>query len=170
MRSAYTLEQKVLALAALAANAGNFARTARQLDIPRSSLQRWAAQQKTAGADGQDRAPKTELPGRAPGTPLAELIERAKGDLADRFEDIARRLLEALPGKLADASLRDIAVALGIAIDKMLLLRGQPDRSGSLTDAERVQRLRALAERVRHRQAGGGVPDGSQAAADQASP
>ncbi len=53
---------------------------------------------------------------------------------SEKFEDLAHQLIDALPSKLADASLQHLAISLGIAIDKMLLLRGQPNQITSPAD------------------------------------
>jgi hypothetical protein len=102
-RRSYSDEQKAEALAGLDANAGNVARTARQLGLPRKTLDQWAK-------------------GRAhPG--VAKLRHQKKEELADHLEALAGRLLDAMPGKIAGASLIHLAVAVGILIDKMILLR-----------------------------------------------
>ena len=102
-RRSYSDEQKALALAGLDANAGNVARTARQLGLPRKTLDQWA---------------KGRVP---PG--VANLRHQKKEALADRLEELAGRLLDAMPGKIAGASLIQLAVAVGIIIDKMVMLR-----------------------------------------------
>jgi len=103
-RRSYSDEQKAVALAGLDADGGNVARTARQLGLPPKTLDQWAKG------------------GVGPG--VAKLRHQKKEELADRLEAIARQLLDAMPGKIAAASLRTIAIALGIVIDKMVLLRG----------------------------------------------
>jgi transposase-like protein len=124
-RRQYSDAEKAAALAALDANGGNVARTARDLDIPRKTLAEWAA----------DRHTHSEV---------AELRQEKKRDLAQRLEEIAWELAEALPGKKELASLQHTATAMAIAIDKMQLLRGAPT---SITDisieqlAERIERM-----------------------------
>jgi hypothetical protein len=116
-RRSYSDEQKAEALAGLDANAGNVTRTARQLSLPRKTLDQWAK-------------------GRVhPG--VAELRHQKKEELADRLEALAYQLLDALPGKIAGASLIQIAVALGIVIDKMVLLRETANGLG-LAEAMRL--------------------------------
>jgi hypothetical protein len=62
--------------------------------------------------------------GQGPGFPgSGAFAPPKKGELADRLEHLARVLAEAIPGKIADAPLRHVAVALGIVVDKMVLLR-----------------------------------------------
>src|SRR5262245_27687368 len=106
-RRRYSDHEKAEALAMLAANAGNVARTARQVHVPRQTLQEWAA-------------------GRGLSPAVPELRHEKKAALADRLEDLAHRLLDLMPDKIGAANLQHCAVALGIAIDKLLRLRGQP--------------------------------------------
>jgi hypothetical protein len=69
-----------------------------------------------------------------------------------------------MPDKMARASLQQLAVSAGIAIDKMLLLRAQATSSGGqeLTNEERIARLRELFRVARARrlaaEAGGAGP------------
>lgn len=132
-RRKYTDEERAAALAALDANAGNVARTAEQLGIPASTLQYWQE---------MDALPK--------------LREQKKVQLADRLEEIAYQLVEALPGKIKKANLLQTATTLGITIDKMQLLRGLPTNisdDASLTDEQRMAELNRLANAARERQA-----------------
>lgn len=104
----YTDAERAEALAALASNGGNISRTAAQLKIPRMTLSTWAGK----GDDVSDE--------------LAALKERAQGNLASALEGVAWRLVGVMPEKLEAASLRDVATALGITVDKIQLLRGEP--------------------------------------------
>jgi hypothetical protein len=108
-RRRYPDDDQASILAALAANGGNVARTARQLGVPRGTLQQW---------------------GHRWGVPpdVAQLAHQKKAALADRLEAIAFQLLGAIPGKAAGASLLELARALGILVDKMLLLRAGAPR------------------------------------------
>lgn len=60
-----------------------------------------------------------------------------KKDLADSLEQIAYRLLDAIPGKLESAGLLELAIGLGILVDKMLLLRGGEARGQRYTHGRR---------------------------------
>jgi hypothetical protein len=100
----YSDEERATALAALDGNGGNRQRTARQLGIPRKTLATWAS--------------------GAVHPAVADLRHQKKRDLADGLEQVAYRLLDAIPGKLEGASLLELAIGLGILVDKMLLLRG----------------------------------------------
>jgi hypothetical protein len=102
-RRRYSDDERAGALAALDANRGNVAHTARQLGVPRETLQSWAR-------------------GRVhPG--VVKMCQQKKKALADAIEDLARRLLDFVPAKIEGASLLDVMIAAGIAVDKMLALR-----------------------------------------------
>lgn len=79
----------------------------RKTGVGRHTLKRWAAE---------------EIAGER-----SSLAAQKRGDLAARLEEAAHVLLDTLlDGRLEDASIRDVAVALGIAIDKRALLLGLP--------------------------------------------
>jgi hypothetical protein len=103
-RRSYSDEEWATALAALDGNGGNRQRTARQLGIPRKTLATWAS--------------------GAVHPVVADLRHQKKRELADALEQVACRLLDAIPSKLEGASLLELAISLGILVDKMLLLRG----------------------------------------------
>lgn len=102
----YSDDERATALAALAANGGNLARTAKQLGIPGTTLKQWAKGQRHPEA--------------------AQMSDQKKGDLADALEGVAWKLAEAAPDKIPFADLKNLAVALGIVIDKMQILRNKP--------------------------------------------
>lgn len=105
MRRAYSDADKATVLALLDLNGGNVARTARTVRIPRKTLADWSKGRKINGH-------------------VAELRHQKKKELAELLEEFAFQLLEAVPEKIPDASLLDAMRSLGIAIDKVLLLRG----------------------------------------------
>lgn len=135
MRRQHSDDQKANALAALEANGGNLKRTAEQLGLPLSTLYGWS--------NGEGVHPD-----------VAEIRNQKKGDLADRLEEVAHQLVDVMPGKLDEAPLREVAVALGIAVEKMRLLRGQATslagKADELTDEELERKIaeldRAIAE------------------------
>lgn len=135
-------QQKAEALAVLDANAGNVSKTARDTGIPRKTLEEWRDGRVAEG--------------------VAELRQEKKEGLADRLEAIALQMLDAMPSKILDASLKDTATAVGIAIDKRQLLTGQPtaiQRNEGLTEDERASRVAELLGRARDRRTTA-VPDG----------
>ncbi len=139
-KRSYSDEEKASALAALVANGGNAKLTAQQTGVPRATLQRWAS--------GEGVHPC--VPG---------IGHQKKQDLADRLEDLAHRLVDAIPEKVSQADLKQLGICLGIAVDKMRLLREQPTsiEGHDLSDEEKLARLRALAERAQARRLG--LPD-----------
>lgn len=146
----YTPEDKAASLAALAANGGNLAKTARQVGVPRKTLALWAQRvQEATPADA------TTPPKKGVAAEVAAMLPDASACLADKLEHVANVLTGHLtdPEKIADASLNQIAVAAAVAIDKMRLLREQPTSisGAALTDEERTRRLKDLQERVRRR-------------------
>jgi transposase-like protein len=146
----YTDEEKAACLAALAASGGNLSQAARSSGVPRNTLRRWLEEQQAAPPAPSVATPKKE-PSDTPPT-LAALVPVVAGKLADKLEAIAHRIADVMPGKIEASSLPQLAVSLGITIEKMRLLREQATSIGKdLTDDERTERLRELAERVRSR-------------------
>ena len=144
-KRSYSDEEKASALAALAANGGDVLLTSKQVGVPRKTLEDWSK-------------------GRGVCSAVADIRQEKKQDLADRLEDLAHRLVDAIPGKVAQADLKQLGVCLGIAVDKMRLLREQPTsiEGHDLSDDERLARLRQLAERAQARRLG--LPDPGGAA------
>lgn len=135
-RRSFSDNDKAAALAALDANGGNVLRTAKQLNVPRSTLQEWAN-----GRVNHD---------------VPELRQRKKEDLASRLVEIAHQLIDAIPDKIYDANLQQVSTSLGIAVEKIQLLQGQAtERSeiidNGLSDSERAARIAALLDRARER-------------------
>ena len=152
-RRSYTDVERAEALAALDANGGDEALTARQLGVPRTTIQEWAK-----GRVSRD---------------VPELRQEKKEGLADRLEAVAHQLLSLFPDKAKDANLQQVATSFGIAIDKMRLLREQPTNitGDGISDAERVARFRALVEQFRRETSGNGsAHHGCEAAAVDAVP
>ncbi len=110
----YSDDEQAQALAALDANDGQVRQTARELDIPEATLREWR--------DGKSR-------------PIgAECRARNKSLMSDQYQRIAVRLLERVDDQLDDMSGAQAMLASAIAVDKMLLLRGEmPGRGDSLT-------------------------------------
>lgn len=128
-------EEKAQALAALDANGGDVSKTARQLGLPRTTLNEWKAGRVTNG--------------------VTELRQVKKEGLADALERIAYKCVEVLPDKLDLASAKDAAVVLGVSVEKMQLLREKPTSiqvtETALTPEERAARVSELLERGENR-------------------
>lgn len=128
----YSDDFRASALAALAANGGNVKKTARQLGIPLLTLWTWSKHPQISTSRNEK-----------------------KGELADAIEQVAWQIVDQMPDKIAKASLRDLATCLGIAVDKMRLLREQAtaitDKPEELSDDQRFERLKQLALRIQQR-------------------
>jgi transposase-like protein len=104
-RREYTPDERAAAMAALDANSGNVGRTATQLGIPEPTLRGWTK--------------RPESP------PLRALHEQKRNDLAGSLDRLAWRLVREARSKdkIKGASLSQVMVAFGIAVDKAALLR-----------------------------------------------
>ena len=117
----YTDEDRYIALAAVDLNGGNVYRTAVALNIPAKTLDDWV------------KARIKRMETRA--EEFAKGRNEKRGDLAAKLEDVAHTIVEAMPSKVAKATLSQSAVAVGIAIDKVRVLRSQglePDPEAEL--------------------------------------
>ena len=106
-RASYSDDEKASALTLLAVNNGNVKRTARTLGLPHSTLTAWAQ-------------------ARGIGARVTELCHFKKETLADKFKQVVRAMLDGAmnPAKIEGAHLKDLMVAVGVCIDKMVMLRG----------------------------------------------
>ena len=110
----YSDEEKAGALAELQAagwpkRAGSMLQVARRLKVPESTLRSWAR--------GEH------------GAPPANVRERKKGELAETLAGVAFALTERLMEIAKTGDVRETATALGIVIDKLQLLNGEPTQS-----------------------------------------
>jgi transposase-like protein len=136
----YSDEEKAEALATLEANDGNIHKTAQDTGIPWGTLKRWV--------EAQDQ--------------FTHLREQKKSDLAQRLEEIARELADAMPDKIQAATLQQVATSMAIAIDKMQLLRGAPTSISDIAIeqiADRIERMTDDERAILARQIGEGDPD-----------
>ncbi len=112
----YSDDERAAALAALAANGGNLSQTARQLGIPKATLRAW-----------RDGAAHPEA---------SENSTPKKAALAHRLEEVAHQILDGMTAeRLLLSAPHQAMTALGIAVDKMQLLRG---RATAITDQTHV--------------------------------
>jgi hypothetical protein len=152
-RLRYSDQERADAMMVLAANGGNLSATAIDTGIPYHTLRHWAA---------GDRHPEA-----------IQMAKEKMPPLADRLEEIASLLAEGMddPVKIRKAPLNQIAVALGVLIDKVRLLRGQATGSangvvaGILDPGTPTDRLVVMAARLGIRTpqdfGSGGKPDRS---------
>lgn len=114
-RRHYTEADKAAALANLKANGGNIERTARECKVPSSTLKRWIA-------DPERAAP-------------AQVRGEKEGELDAKLERIANRYADALDDDLTVGLIKasrdpsKLASVLGVAIEKLQLLRGKPTQN-----------------------------------------
>lgn len=115
-RTEWTDREKGSALAALAANGGNVSKTARQLEIPRTTLRLWAR-------------------GLRQNADVAEIGRQKKSTLADEFERVAEQMVAETLGMEHDPkeSRYTKMMCAAIAVDKMRLLREQATSIGGKT-------------------------------------
>ena len=99
----YTDQEKAAALTALDANGGNALHTAAQIGIPHTTLHYW-----DNGGIHEE---------------VAKIRNGKHGKLSDGLEEIAWLLVGILPEKLLEAPANVLAVALGIIVDKIQVLR-----------------------------------------------
>ncbi len=81
---------------------------------------------------------------------VLEARQAKKEDIAQRLETIVHSIIDCMPSKLDTAPLNQVAVALGICIDKRQLLLGQPNSIQAgvfLTADQREARLREIFDR-----------------------
>ncbi len=107
-KTKYSDVQRGEVLAILDSNGGNQHLTAKQTNVPRSTIQQWQS-----GLVSDD---------------VPKIRQEKKAELSDLFENIARTHLgnAADESKIDKTSSKDSVLTAGIAVDKMLLLRGQP--------------------------------------------
>jgi hypothetical protein len=128
----YSDEYKANALILLESNKGNVFQTATQLGIPGPTLKEWA--------DGRVHSV------------VVKLLKDKKGAMADELRGFVGRVLGLTSEQdIREAPLKERFTALGIAVDKSLLLDGDPtviqEKHGGKTADVIIDRLRAIAGR-----------------------
>jgi transposase-like protein len=157
----YTDEDRAATLAALVANGGNVAKTARECGVKRQTLQHWIRQQQPRQVPtvptepGIPLAPEKKQAAPVSVRPTAErvaaLVPGAVNVLADNFQALAEKLVGVADRGADKLNAKDAVISAGVAVDKMRLLREQatvildhrPDLS-KLTD-EQLDTLDTLA-------------------------
>ena len=102
----YSDEQRAATVAAVAANGGNVQKTAKQLGIPKKTIEHWVKQERHAEA--------------------AKNGQLKRGPLADQFLELAAKLVGIADAKADKLNAKDAVIAAGVAVDKARLLRGEP--------------------------------------------
>lgn len=119
-RRRYTDADRASALAALDANENNLRKTSRDTGISVSTLKGWRDTRILEGT---------------------QVRTQKKADLADKLEAVAHTLVGAIPDKVHEANLQQIATSLGIAIDKLRLLRDESTAIEEVRTSDAKQRL-----------------------------
>ncbi len=115
----YSLERKAEVLALITANNGNIDQTARETGIPHQTIRHWYANRER----------------------FSHLESKKIVQLADECESDARYYFSLARDKAPDAPFNHLMTGAAIAVDKMLLLRGQPT---SITASYERQELTVL--------------------------
>jgi|SRR5215471_1957923 len=119
----YTDEDKSAALEHLRSSGRTVRSAARELGIPRGTLTDWAG-------------------GKKIGPKLAQEFGAVKETLSARLEDVAYQIVDAMPAKIEEASLRDLGATLANVVDRMRLLREEPTAiTESIDRREMLERL-----------------------------
>lgn len=110
---AYNSQQRAEALTALELNQGNLTQTAEQLGIGVATLSRWVDEDSEIGSDKSPIAQEA-----------SEKLPEVKQEFLDRLIVARDKTLEHLDNNVQNLKPREAAVALGILIDKVELLKG----------------------------------------------
>jgi transposase-like protein len=105
MAREYSQPEKAVVLAALDANGGNEALTAKQFGVPRTTLRRWLA--------GQVNSPD-----------VPELRQEARSQLKEKVLEAADLLIGQIKAKIETGNLSQSVVAFAILVEKLILLEG----------------------------------------------
>lgn len=125
----YSDAEKAAALAFLDFNGGNVQKSAKALGIPHKTLDEWAK--------GRNQVPE-----------VADLRNEKKEAISDLIETAVREMVGASTGKLSEASFQQLWTGVGIGVDKMQLLKGEPTTiNKTLTDEERAKKAAEILEK-----------------------
>jgi len=128
-RTEYSDEFKAEAVA-LAEALGDISRAAEELDMPYSTLYGWV--RKGVGNTG--------VP--------SDLQDEKRQAISDRLEGLIHKILDIAPDKADDADFKALLTALGIAVDKVQLLRGE---ATEIRENRNIEHVRADIQRKLHR-------------------
>lgn len=93
---------------------GSLAEVARHIGMPHNTLRNWYHS--------------------VHNPPPSDVRQEKKEDLVIELEKVAHLLVKAIPDKIEDATLQQVATSMGITIDKLQLLKGQPTLIVELTN------------------------------------
>lgn len=109
-KSKYTDADRARCYVALQANGGNVKATARELELPVTTVRRWRGEFE------------------AEGPPPLDVVDEAVEDYLGELEQVRNKALKLLDQKLPEASARDTATIFGILDDKVSRAKGISDR------------------------------------------
>ena len=121
-KRSYSDNQKAAALLTLETNGGNVARTARETGIPRKTIEEWSK-------------------GQGVTNDVAEIRRENRPDLLALLKDELYAVMELMPEKRANADYKDLARTMGILVDKIQLLAGEPTQRNVVDMTLRVPEL-----------------------------
>ena len=127
----YTDADRASAILAVRANGGNILKTANQLGLDHQTLRYWV--------NGVAHPEATDI------------ANAVQADMAKKLEEVAYKLIDSVPGKIEKASLKDVANALSIVIDKMRLLRGESTSAPGMSEEDRLLRLTEIMQKAQNR-------------------
>lgn len=104
-KQSYNDQEKATALLFLETNDGNIVRTSKQTGVPQQTLRQWRD-------------------GLHVNTAIAEIKEIKREEMHLRMEETMHLLIDAIPGKIEDAKLSEVSLALAQITDKRQLLTG----------------------------------------------
>jgi transposase-like protein len=123
----YSDREKAAALAFLDFNGGNVEKAAKALGIPRITLLDWSK-------------------GKKQHSEVSDLRQEKKEEISALIEQAVRDMVGASAGKLSTANFQQLWTGVGIAVDKMQLLKGEAtqitkDAGNARTNEERAARI-----------------------------
>lgn len=143
----YSDKEKAAALTALAASGNNLSQVSKVFKIHVNTLRSWLNKESGINEDIQAD------------------VDDKKDDLADRLEEFARLALEDVIAKITEGrggAPGSLMIAIGIALDKMQLLRGEATGRTELKLGDVLERVKARAETAK-----GAGKDGKAQAPDK---
>jgi transposase-like protein len=127
----YSDNEKASALAFLDFNGGNVQKSAKALGVPHKTLDEWAK--------GRNQHPE-----------VADLRNEKKEDICDLIDSAVREMIQGSAGKASEANISQLWTSIGIAVDKMQLLKGEATQitkdATPRTNEERANRILALVQ------------------------
>ena len=129
-RRNYSEKEKATILAAFAASGNNYSQTSKVFKISINTIRDWVSKKCGVNED------------------IQESVEDKKAEIADQLEAFVRIALKDVIGKIEDGkggAPGSLMLAVGIALDKMQLLRGEATDRTELKLGDVLERIKARA-------------------------